>query len=135
MVFIGVEVVWSKKTVHPQYLKYLYFIARCKEHSNLHQGCNTNNTASDSEYKFENFETFYLYWWHLILTYFAALGKIGVLNEAVKETLLWAVRYEEKAAVRAEACHSIILLNITDIDVLDVLQDRLLVETSELVRK
>ena len=65
----------------------------------------------------------------------AALGKVGVVNEAIKESLLWAMRYEEKAGVRAEACHSLMKLDIMDEDVIQILQERLLVESSQVVRE
>ena len=45
------------------------------------------------------------------------------------------MRYEEKEGVRAEACHSLVALNIQDDDVLDALQERLLVESSSIVRE
>ncbi|KAK7109002.1 hypothetical protein V1264_013121 [Littorina saxatilis] len=63
-----------------------------------------------------------------------ALGRTGVVTESIKECLLWAMRYEEKAGVRAEACHSLMALDIMDDDVISILQERLLVETSQLVR-
>nr|KAG5704063.1 hypothetical protein BaRGS_017567 [Batillaria attramentaria] len=63
-----------------------------------------------------------------------ALGKVGVVNDAIKECLLWAMRYEEKAGVRAEACHALVNLDILDEDVIECLQDRLLVESSQVVR-
>ncbi|XP_064600899.1 HEAT repeat-containing protein 4-like [Liolophura sinensis] len=66
------------------------------------------------------------------------LGRIGVASPEVKACLLWALRYEEKEGVRAEACHSLIVLGAEAVDsddVIDALQERLLVETSELVRQ
>ena len=66
---------------------------------------------------------------------FPALGKIGVINEQVVDCLLWAVRYEERPGVRAEACHTLKILNVKTEEVADVLQDRFLVESSPLVRE
>lgn len=63
-----------------------------------------------------------------------ALGKIGVQTTAIKDCLLWAMRYEEKAGVRAEACHSLRVLCIIDDDVMQITRERLLVETSQVVR-
>lgn len=74
----------------------------------------------------------------VVLSDSAALGKIGLASPEVKACLLWALRYEEKEAVRAEACHSLIVLGVEAVDsedVIDALQERLLVETSELVRQ
>ncbi|GFN92089.1 heat repeat-containing protein 4 [Plakobranchus ocellatus] len=64
-----------------------------------------------------------------------ALGRIGEVTEDIKESLLWAMRYEEKEGVRAEACHSLVALGVQDDEVLDALQERLLVESSSLVRE
>ncbi|KAH9489369.1 hypothetical protein Btru_056480 [Bulinus truncatus] len=64
-----------------------------------------------------------------------ALGKIGELNEDIKETLLWALRYEDQAGVRAEACHSLMLLDARNEEVILALQERLLVESNEMVRE
>jgi hypothetical protein len=64
-----------------------------------------------------------------------ALGKIGIQTDAVKECLLWAMRYEEKAGVRAEACHSLKAIGILDEDVVHIIRERLLVETSQIVRE
>lgn len=66
---------------------------------------------------------------------FSAIGKIGEVNNKIKECLLWALRYEAKAGVRAEACHSLIALNIGDDDVISILQERLLVESDHIVRE
>ena len=65
----------------------------------------------------------------------SALGKIGVVQREVKDCLLWAMRYEEKPGVRAEACHSIKQLEIMDEDVVNIIQERLLVESSHIVRE
>ena len=65
----------------------------------------------------------------------AALGKIGVVTEQIVDCLLWAVRYEESAGVRAEACHTLQVLQVKTEEVADVLQDRFLVESNKLVRE
>lgn len=53
----------------------------------------------------------------------------------VESALIWALRFEEEHGVRAEACHSIILLQMKDKQVIDVLQNRMLVETEPVVIK
>ena len=65
----------------------------------------------------------------------SALGKIGRVTPKIRECLLWALRYEDKAGVRAEACHSVIALHLSDDDVKQILQDRFLVETSNIVKE
>lgn len=68
--------------------------------------------------------------------YFAsALGKIGLVTEQIVDCLLWAVRYEENPGVRAEACHTLMVLKVKTEEVADVLQDRYLVESNPLVRE
>ncbi|XP_074643741.1 HEAT repeat-containing protein 4-like [Tubulanus polymorphus] len=64
-----------------------------------------------------------------------ALGKIGILNAQIQECLLWALRYEKEAAVRAEACHTIYALDIKDSVTAEILQDRYLVESSPIVKQ
>ena len=75
----------------------------------------------------------------LFLTYpcisFAALGSIGVVDDKLIEVLLWSIRYEKVAAVRAEACNAVAVLGLRDERLLNVLQDRLVVETEELVKR
>ena len=70
----------------------------------------------------------------LFLVNFAALASIGVVNEKLHEMLLWAIRYEKVAAVRAEACSAVATLGITDSQLVSVLQDRIVVETDEFVK-
>lgn len=52
----------------------------------------------------------------------------------VRECVLWAFRYEDQPGVRAEACHTLIKLNMKDAEVAQILQDRYLVEPNEIVR-
>ncbi|CAG5119682.1 unnamed protein product [Candidula unifasciata] len=73
--------------------------------------------------------------WRVKALAIQALGKIGTVNNDVKECLFWALRYEDNSGVRAEACHSIVALNIRDEDIIETLQERLLVESSGIVRK
>jgi hypothetical protein len=63
------------------------------------------------------------------------LGNIGVVNDMVTDVILWAIRYEKVAAVRAEACNAVSKLRIKDPRILAVLQDRLVVETDDLVKR
>lgn len=69
------------------------------------------------------------------ILYISALGKTGAITDQITDCLLWAVRYEEKPAVRAEACHTIAVLELQTEDVAEVLQERFLVESSPLVRE
>lgn len=64
-----------------------------------------------------------------------ALGSIGVVDDKLIEVLLWSIRYEKVAAVRAEACNAVAVLGLRDERLLSVLQDRLVVETEELVKR
>jgi hypothetical protein len=63
------------------------------------------------------------------------LGNIGVLTQQVRDCVLWAFRYEDQAGVRAEACHTITSLRIKGKDIGQALQDRYLVETSDIVKR
>lgn len=49
--------------------------------------------------------------------------------------LVWSMRYSKEAAVRAEACNTVARLGLKDHRVLSVLQDRLIVETEDIVRR
>ncbi|XP_056402448.1 HEAT repeat-containing protein 4 [Hyla sarda] len=62
-----------------------------------------------------------------------ASGKIGHLTPRVKELLLWAMRVEEPG-VRIEAYRCIASLNLRDFEIQHALQDRLILESEELVR-
>lgn len=65
----------------------------------------------------------------------AALGSIGVVDDKLIEVLLWSIRYEKVAVVRAEACNAVAVLGLRDERLVSVLQDRLVVETEELVKR
>ena len=71
----------------------------------------------------------------LLLNFLTALGSIGVVDEKLIEVLLWSIRYEKVAAVRAEACNAVAVLGLRDERLLGVLQDRLVVETEEIVKR
>ncbi|KAF6023258.1 HEATR4 [Bugula neritina] len=73
--------------------------------------------------------------WRIKALAIQALGKIGVVIPKIREALLWALRFEEEEGVRAEACHSIIELQLKDKEVLDILQNRMLVEESPVVQE
>lgn len=64
-----------------------------------------------------------------------ALGSSGVVTEAVTKTLVWAFRYDTEEGVRAEACHAITALQLKGDNIVQILQDRYLVETSDLVKQ
>jgi hypothetical protein len=49
--------------------------------------------------------------------------------------MLWALRYETEAAVRAEACHAITALDMREEETAEILQERYLVECSQLVKE
>ena len=54
----------------------------------------------------------------------------------IKKCLLWALRYELDPIVRAEACHSLLLMaDPTDKDVIDAIEERHLVENDQLVKE
>ena len=63
------------------------------------------------------------------------MGLAQEKSESMRECILWAFRYEDQEGVRAEACNTIMKLNMNDMEVLQILQDRYLVETSEVVRE
>ena len=71
----------------------------------------------------------------MLIPFVLALGSIGVVDEKLIEVLLWAIRYEKVAAVRAEACNAVAVLGLRDERLLNVLQDRLVVETEEIVKR
>ena len=58
-----------------------------------------------------------------------------MVNDDVTQVLIWAMRYEKVPAVRAEACNAVGKLKIKDERILSVLQDRLVVETDDLVKR
>jgi hypothetical protein len=60
------------------------------------------------------------------------LGTLGVTTQAIRQSILWAFRFESDEFVRTEACHALRMLNMDDSDVI-ILQERYLIETSELV--
>jgi hypothetical protein len=66
---------------------------------------------------------------------FLALGSIGRITEDVVEMLVWSMRYSKEAAVRAQTCNAVAKLGVRDLRVLNVLQDRLMVETDGVVRR
>lgn len=69
------------------------------------------------------------------VVFLIAMGRTGVVNEEITETLLWAVRYEENEGVRAEACHTLMMLKLKTEEVAEVLQERFLVESKSVVRE
>jgi len=64
-----------------------------------------------------------------------ALGAIGVVDEKLIDVILWSIRYERVPAVRAEACNAVAALGLRDERLLSVLQDRLVVETEDIVKR
>ncbi|XP_033098379.1 HEAT repeat-containing protein 4-like isoform X2 [Anneissia japonica] len=63
-----------------------------------------------------------------------ALGLIGKVTTPIRDAIIWALRFETEAGVRAEACSAVISLKITGNDISYILQDKLLVEPDQLVR-
>lgn len=70
-----------------------------------------------------------------VLNFLVALGAIGVVDEKLIDVLLWSIRYERVPAVRAEACNAVAALGLRDERLLSVLQDRLVVETEDIVKR
>nr|XP_054766389.1 HEAT repeat-containing protein 4-like isoform X2 [Lytechinus pictus] len=64
-----------------------------------------------------------------------ALGDIGESNKHIESAVLWALRFESQAGVRAEACQTMIKLGIKDPEIPAMLQEKLLVEPDEVVRE
>ena len=58
-----------------------------------------------------------------------------MVGDKLIDVLLWAIRYEKVAAVRAEACNAVAALGLRDERLLSVLQDRLVVESEDLVKR
>lgn len=60
-----------------------------------------------------------------------ALGEIGKSSLKIQDVMVWALRFEDEPGVRMEACKALRILHkgeVTDEEVLRVLQDRVLVE-------
>ena len=68
-------------------------------------------------------------------TFFPALGATGAVTPAIRECVTWAFRYEDQPGVRAQACHSIRMIPLKDQEVAQMLQDRFLIEGSEIVKE
>ena len=66
---------------------------------------------------------------------YAALGDIGVLNDNIQSAIIWAVRFENEPGVRAEACRTLVRVQIRGSEVAGLLQDKLLVEPDDMVRE
>ena len=62
-----------------------------------------------------------------------ALGEIGVCDSELTAQLLWVVRFEKLAEVRAEACHTIAALGLKDEQVVKTLKDLCTVEEDPFV--
>lgn len=63
------------------------------------------------------------------------MGTIKKITDDVIDMLVWSMRYGKQTAVRAEACNTVAELGLKDSRALSVLQDRLVVETEEVVRR
>ncbi|XP_030842195.1 HEAT repeat-containing protein 4 isoform X2 [Strongylocentrotus purpuratus] len=64
-----------------------------------------------------------------------ALGNIGESNKHIESAVLWALRFESQAGVRAEACQTMIKLSMKDPEIPALLQEKLLVEPDQVVRE
>ena len=64
-----------------------------------------------------------------------ALGAIGESNQHIENAVMWALRFESEAGVRAEACRAMMKLGIKNEDIPPMLQEKLLVEPDEIVRE
>ena len=72
---------------------------------------------------------------HVVFLSCAAIGLVAKPNENVQEILLWCLRYEREAAIRAEACQAIRNLKIDTERVVTILQDRVDVEEDSMVQR
>ena len=70
-----------------------------------------------------------------LIIHSVALGAIGKVTDDVTDMLVWNMRYSKLAAVRAESCKAVGQLGLKDSRCLGVLQDRLIVENEEVVRR
>ena len=66
---------------------------------------------------------------------FQAIGLVAKPTENVQEILLWCLRYESEAAIRAEACRAIRNLKMDSERVLNILQDRIDAEEDDIVQR
>ncbi|CAH2328501.1 HEAT repeat-containing 4 [Pelobates cultripes] len=72
--------------------------------------------------------------WKIQIFAIKALGNIGQVTTRVKEILLRSIR-SDVPAVRIEACHCIATLRLCDTDVQSALQDQLVLESNEFVKR
>ncbi len=71
--------------------------------------------------------------WILKARALRAVADIGFSDEDLTEQLVWTVRFEKLAVIRAEACQTIASLNLREEKVLKVLKDLVTVEDEPLV--
>ena len=66
-----------------------------------------------------------------------ALSLIGDRSEEIRRALLWALQFEIDPLVRTEACHCVIILfkDKNDGELMNVLQERHLLESEPIVQK
>ena len=65
--------------------------------------------------------------WEVKAQAIKSLGSLADKTEEIKKCLLWAMRYEDKPGVRAQACNSLVSLRYYEDDVKQIIQDRYLV--------
>lgn len=67
----------------------------------------------------------------------SALSLIGNKSLEIRKSLLWSLQFEVDPSIRTEACHCIIILfrNPNDSELMDILQERHLLENEPIVRK
>jgi len=65
----------------------------------------------------------------------AALTEIGIVDVKIRAALVWAMRFEDEPGVRLEACIAIRKLNCNSSEVVNILQDRVLVEPDQAVKE
>ncbi len=65
----------------------------------------------------------------------SAIGLVAKPTEIVQEVLLWCLRYEREAAIRAEACRAISNLELNSDEIISILQDRIVVEEDPMVKR
>jgi len=64
-----------------------------------------------------------------------AICNIGKTTENVIKSILWSSQFDEHAAVRLEAVHTLLLLKCNSDEVVRVLRNRLIVEENQMVKE
>ena len=73
--------------------------------------------------------------WKVKVHTLQAMSEIGVWNDSLVKQLVWVVRFEKLAVVRAKACQTIARLKLNDETVVQTLRDLLTVEDDPAVMR